>query len=67
MKTWIRYINNCRIAAYIALLAIVLLTVATGARVCFNAGAAHALENCSVFSESRVRIVDAGRIYDHNY
>lgn len=67
VRAWIAYINTCRPAAFAALLLLVLLAVCTAARVCFNAGAAHALESCRVYSEGRVRIVYGGRIYDHNY
>ena len=67
VRAWVAYINTCSRAAYIALILVVLFTVFTGARFFFNAGAAHALESCRVYSEGRVRIVYDGRIYDHNY
>lgn len=66
-RAWAHYINNCNRAAYAALLLLVLLTLFTGARFCYNAGASAAMRDCRVYSEGRVRIVYAGRVYDHNY
>lgn len=66
-RAWIHYINNCSPLAYGALLLVVLFTVFTCARFFYNAGAADAMRNCRVYSEGRVRIVYAGRVYDHNY
>ena len=67
LRAWAHYLNNCSRAAYLALLLLILFSIVTGARFFFNAGAAHALESCRVYSEGRVRIVYAGRVYDHNY
>lgn len=62
LRAWLHYVNHCSRAAYLALLLIVLFTVCTGARFFFNAGAAHALESCKVYSESRVTLVYNGRV-----
>lgn len=62
LRAWLRYVNHCSRAAYLALFLIVLLTVCTGARIIFNAGAAHALESCKVYAESRVTLVYNGHI-----
>ena len=62
LRAWLYYINHCSRAAYLALLLLVLLTVCTGARFFFNAGAAHALESCKVYAESRVTLVYNGRV-----
>lgn len=67
LRAWLHYLNHCSRAAYLALLLLVLFTVFTGARFFYNAGASAALRDCRVYSEGRVRIVYAGRIYDHNY
>lgn len=66
-RAWLHYINHCSPLAYGALLLLILLTAFTCARVCYNMGAADAMRNCRVYSEGRVRIVYAGRVYDHNY
>lgn len=62
VRAWIAYINTCSRAAYIALILVILFTVFTGARFFFNAGAAHALESCKVYAESRVTLVYNGRV-----
>lgn len=62
VRSWIAYINTCSRAAYIALILVILFTVFTGARFFFNAGAAHALESCKVYAESRVTLVYNGRV-----
>lgn len=62
LRVWLHYINHCSRAAYLALLLLLLLTICTGARIVFNAGAAHALESCKVYAESRVTLVYNGHI-----
>lgn len=62
LRAWAHYINHCSRAAYVALLLLILLTVISGARFFYNAGAAHALESCKVYAESRVTLVYNGRV-----
>lgn len=63
LRAWVRYLNTCRPAAYIALLLVLLVTVCTAARIVFDAGAAHALQTCRVYANEPVRLVYDGRVF----